>query len=444
MRKIISFLAAFAIVFCSIQGCNKPSEEQNDPIEEEQQQKEDDDQGGGQDDDQGGQGQGGNEEEQGGQDDDQGGGQGQGQGGNEEEQRPQIVVIDKGASEDATAPTPSHPELSHSVTVSEFYDNYYDWLDDFGNIDYVLSQGYGTAWPAITGNGHILLYQARGSKGGNYMRVRSAYGATLTRVSLSSATRSKIAYSVNGRPSTMSKTSDIEAGGVFTPELPAGCTEVCFFCMGSDQSERLEVSSVSVDYKGGFIEEDFFTAPVEAGPLIRVTLPYKEDFEDESFPTTEKNTYEKYGLTAGPENACWKTWYGCFSWQHPKNVTTFGGKSPQLRVYQEDPDYEKSQWGYLKTEFFIENLKQISFDWYMSEFWMCATVSWCEFGETEWRNAAELSLENYSDRQTVRHTSYVLDGGKPHNAKIKIEIDPATGHPGRDHYDLILDNFVFE
>lgn len=385
---------------------------------------------------------------------DEGGGQQQGQdqqeedeGGDSGEERrpdPEATVLDPGVGQSTVTPTPSHPEMVHTVNCSEFFDNVHDYLDACGNIDYVLSQGYGTAWPALTSDGHILLYQARGSKGGNYMRVRSANGAYLQSVSLGSATKSRIAYSLNGRPSTMSATADIAAGDVFSVSGLEKCTEICFYCMGTDQNSRLEVNKLEITYKGGFIEEDFRTEPVECGPLVRVAFPYVQDFEDASFPTTEKNTYEKYGLEAGPENVHWSTWYGCFSWQHPKNVTTFGAKSPQLRVYKEDPDYEKSQYGYLKMEFFVENLSKVSFDYYMSEFWMCATVSYCEFGTSEWTGAQQIALSQYSERETVRHFTYTLDNGRSHNAKIRIEIDPATGHPGRDHYDLLLDNFTFE
>ncbi|MCQ2143577.1 MAG: hypothetical protein MJY56_05860 [Bacteroidales bacterium] len=178
--------------------------------------------------------------------------------------------------------------------------------------------------------------------------------------------------------------------------------------------------------------------PVEYGPLVKVESPYLVDFET-GFPTTQKPTYYKYGLTAGPENVEWTTWFGSFSWQNPIE----GSQSAQLRVYQEDEDYEKPQFGYLKTEFFVKDLVSVSFSYWMSEFWLKATVSWCAFGEAEWRNPVQIALTEYSQREQVRDFKYVLDGGKPCDAMIKIEIDPATGHPSKDHYALVLDYFVF-
>lgn len=391
----------------------------------------------------------GEEEEEEGQDEGQGEGENEGEGQGEDEggNPPVVEVLDPGQQPGTDKPTPSQPDAIHNLSTNLFFDNFQDYLDICGNIDYVLAQGFGTAWPALTEDGHLLLYQARGNKGGNYIRIRSANGAKLLKVTIHSATSSKVAYSLNGRPSTMSQTFDIAAGGTFTvgdgSEL-TGCTEVCFYCMGTEKSQRLEISGIFVQYQGGFVESDFYKAPVECGPFVRVALPYCQDFEDASFPTTEKNTYDKYGLNAGPENVQWNTWYGCFSWQHPKNVTTFGEKSAQLRVYKEDADYEKSQFGHLKTEFFVENLSQVSFDYYMSEFWMCATVSYCEFGSSEWTGNQQIALSQYSERETVRSFTYVLDEGRKHNAKIRIEIDPATGHPAKDHYDLLLDNFRFE
>lgn len=35
------------------------------------------------------------------------------------------------------------------------------------------------------------------------------------------------------------------------------------------------------------------------------------------------------------------------------------------------------------------------------------------------------------------------EGGAAHTAKIRVDINPATGFPSKGHLDLILDNFVF-
>lgn len=362
-----------------------------------------------------------------------------------EEVKPE--VLDEGVRPVEVTPKPLHPDLLHEVEYDDFYDSSYDWLDEYGNIDYVCSQGFGTAFPnlkeAQNGKYYILLYQARGSKGGNYIRVRARNGAKLLKITLGSASSTRVAWSFDGK-AAKSGTVTIAAGERFSVDATSTGDEICFYCMGTTQSERWELDYVKVCYQGGFVEEDYYVEPKECGPLMKLPDPWKEDFESVSFPVTDKNTYQKYGLTAGPENLQWSTWYGCFSWQHPKEVATFGAKSPQLRVYQEDTEYEKSQFGYLKTEFFVKGLKQVDFDWYFSEYWMCATVSYCEFGSSEWKGAAHLSLENYSDRQTVRHFTYVLADGAPKDAKIKIEIDPATGFPGSGHYDFILDNFVFK
>lgn len=46
--------------------------------------------------------------------------------------------------------------------------------------------------------------------------------------------------------------------------------------------------------------------------------------------------------------------------------------------------------------------------------------------------------------ETIQSFTYEL--GKKANAKIRIEIDPDSGHPGKGqgHYDLIFDDLVFE
>lgn len=143
--------------------------------------------------------------------------------------------------------------------------------------------------------------------------------------------------------------------------------------MGTTQSERWELNSIKVNYKGGFTGDDVYVEPKEYGPLVRVELPLSEGFES-GFPTTAKPTYEKYGLTAGRDNLQWSTWYGSFSWHNPQQI----------------------------------------------------------------------AHEKYADRETIQSFTYEL--GKKANAKIRIEIDPDSGHPGKGqgHYDLIFDDFVFE
>lgn len=210
--------------------------------------------------------------------------------------------------------------------------------------------------------------------------------------------------------------------------------------MGTTQSERWELNSIKVNYKGGFTGDDVYVEPKEYGPLVRVELPLSEGFES-GFPTTAKPTYEKYGLTAGRDNLQWSTWYGSFSLQNPIS----DNQSAQLRIYQEDEDYYKNtQFGHLKMEYFIENLSKVSFNYWFSEFWTKATISWCEFGSSEWHNPQQIALEKYADRETIQSFTYEL--GKKANAKIRIEIDPDSGHPGKGqgHYDLIFDDFVFE
>lgn len=168
-----------------------------------------------------------------------------------------------------------------------------------------------------------------------------------------------------------SETTEVKAEGTYIVENE--CNEICFYCMGTTQSERWELNSIKVNYKGGFTGDDFYVEPKEYGPLVRVELPLSEGFES-GFPTTAKPTYEKYGLTAGRDNLQWSTWYGSFSWQNPQQI----------------------------------------------------------------------ALEKYADRETIQSFTYEL--GKKANAKIRIEIDPDSGHPGKGqgHYDLIFDDFVFE
>ena len=48
------------------------------------------------------------------------------------------------------------------------------------------------------------------------------------------------------------------------------------------------------------------------------------------------------------------------------------------------------------------------------------------------------------EKTKVKDFKYTLDEGKSHNAKIKIELDPATGYPTQGHYDFIVDKFIFQ
>lgn len=387
---------------------------------------------------------------------------GEGEGG---EQGVAVKVLDPGQTPSGQQTyTPQHPELQHNISYNDFYNAYQDELDDYGNLDYVCAQGNGTAWPIVTDDKFIRLYQGTSaSKGGSYIRFRSHNGATMQKIIVGTATDTKVAWYFNRRPSTKSPTLEFEAAGEITEgsgyevqngrltvSCPASCTEVCFICMGTSQNERWELNYIEIDYTGGFIADDFKQTAVEYGPLVKVNYPFKEDFEI-GFPTTDKPTYYKYGLTAGRENLQWNTWFGSFSWQKPSNKkikeqieNTFRTQSAQLRVYQEDPEYDKEQFGHLRMEFFLKDLRKVSFKYYFTEFWCKAIVSYCEFGTTQHKNPQTIALPSYSDRETIREFEYILDNGTPHDAKIIIEIDPATGHPTSDHYDLYFDQFVFE
>ena len=447
MRRGICVILALLIVMWGVGGCQKP-----DPVTPDDDTEQTDKPGG----DEGGEDNPGDEDDPGtggednpgdepGDEDDPGDEE---PGGDEPGDEPAYEILDPGEQYTETPVYPSHPDLVRDVECTEFYDNLYDWIEpDFGNVDYVLSQGGGTAWPILTDDLHIRMYQASGSKGGNYIRIRAKYDARLLNVTVGSATDTKIAWTLDGKMKK-SSTVSLAAGERCTvgeDVLGDGVGEVCFYCMGADQKERWELDYIKVTYRGGYTEDDFYVDPVECGPLVKVKFPFTENFEDAAFPTTEKNTYDKYGLTAGPANFQWSTWYGCFSWQYPKALKgKLGEKSPQLRVYQEDEDYDKTQYGHLKMEYFLSGLSSVSFKYYFSEFWVSATISYCEFGSSEWTAPQQIALQNYSDRQTLREFKYVLDGGVPHDAKIKIEIDESTGHPSSDHYDLIFDDFVFE
>ena len=285
----------------------------------------------------------------------------------------------------------------------------------------------------------------------------------MQKITVGTATNTKVAWYFNGKPSTKSATVDFKpdglsvtadshsiADGRLSVNCPSACTEVCFICMGTSQSERWEMNYIEIDYTGGFVEDDFKQTAVEYGPLVKVDYPFKEDFEI-GFPTTDKPTYYKYGLTAGRENLQGNTWFGSFSWQKPSNKdiqdqidNTFRTQSAQIRVYQEDHEYDKEQFGHLRMEFFLKDLRKVTFKYYFVEYWSKVIVSYCEFGTTQHKNPQTISLPSYSDRETIREFEYVLDGGSPHDAKIIIEIDPATGHPSNEHYDFYFDQFVFE
>ncbi len=348
-----------------------------------------------------------------------------------------VEVLDPGEQPSESKPVPSKPEAIHEVSCDEFYSNLQDYLDEFGNIDYVCSQGEGTSWPMITSDYHIRFYQGTSAKkGGSYIRIRAFNGASIQKVEVGSVGKTVLAYSVNGK-AAKSESEEVQSGGTYTVE--GEYSEVKIYCMATSADSRWELDRIKVTYKGGFVEEDFYTAPKEYGPLVRVSLPFTENFED-GFPTTDKPSYYKYGTTAGRENLQWSTWYGSFSWQNPIE----GSQSAQLRIYQEEDDYYQEQFGHLKMEYFIENLSEVDFQYWISEFWVKANISYCEFGSSEWKNPQQIALTEYSQRKTTRDFRYVLDEGTPHNAKIKIELDPASGYPTKDHYDFIVDNVIFK
>ena len=93
-------------------------------------------------------------------------------------------------------------------------------------------------------------------------------------------------------------------------------------------------------------------------------------------------------------------------------------------------------------EYFIENLSKVSFSYWFSEFWVSATISYCEFDTDEGKNPQQIALKSYSDRKTKQ--SFTYDLGAKVNAKIRIQIDPDSGHPDSDHHNLIFDDFIFE
>ena len=348
-----------------------------------------------------------------------------------------IEVLDPGSEREDFKPTPQHPDAIHEVEYKDFYNVVYDQLDEFGNIDYVISQGNGVSWPIITEEGYIRFYQGTSEKkGGSYIRIRSHNNAKIQEVEVGSSGKTKLAYSINGK-AAKSQTIEVQSGSTLTID-EGEVDQICIYCMGTSQSERWEMNYIRVKYRGGYIKEDYYQEPKEYGPLVRVTLPFTENFET-GFSTTDKPSYYKYGITSGRDNLQWSTWYGSFSWQNPIE----GGQSAQLRVYKEEEDYEKEQFGHLKMEFFLANISEVDFQYYMTEFWMKATISWCEFGKSDWNAPEQIALKEYSQRETIQNFHYVLDNGTAHNAKIKIELDSATGFPTKGHYDFIVDNFTF-
>lgn len=86
-----------------------------------------------------------------------------------------VTVLKPGATKVETKPTPQHPDLIHNEEYHEFYNPLQDYLDDFGNIDYVCAQGKGTDWPRVLDDySGIRFYQSTSaSKNGGYIRVRA-------------------------------------------------------------------------------------------------------------------------------------------------------------------------------------------------------------------------------------------------------------------------------
>ena len=351
-----------------------------------------------------------------------------------------VTVIDPGKTPEEFKPTPSRPDLIHEVSYTDFYNPLQDYLDEFGNTDYVCAQGDGTSFPLITEEGYIRFYQGTSEKkGGAYIRVRSHNGAKLTEVEVGTLGKTKLAYSKNGK-AAKSETKELEAGEKYLIQASAeeDLEEITIYCMATEKSERWEMNYIRVKYRGGFIAEDFIQPSEEYGPLVRVDFPFVENFEKD-FPTTEKPSYYKYGTTGGRENLQWSTWYGSFSWQNPIE----GEQSAQLRIYQEEEDYEQSQYGYMKMEYFIENLKEVSFKYILSEYFLKAKISYYDFDGDEWKNPQPIALEKYAQRKELMEYRYILDDGRAHNAKIKIEIDPDSAFPSRDSYRLIVDCLEF-
>lgn len=352
-----------------------------------------------------------------------------------------LTVLNEGEKRpDKISYSPQHPETLHEVEYNDFFNSLQDELDEYGNIDYVCAQGGGTAFPIITDDNFIRFYQGSNAKdGGSYIRIRSKNGAKLLAVEVGSATKTSLAYSLNGK-AAKSETTALAAGDHYSVSDLDGCTEVKITCMATDKNSRWELNYIKVNYQGGFVASDFELPAVEYGPLVQVPLPFTEDFET-GFPSQgAKPSYYKYGQTdVGRPNMQWSTWYGSISWQNPLQ----GSQSPQLRLYQHEDDYDQSQYGSLKSEFFVHDLSSVEFDYLLTDFFTCATISYCDFGSTTWQNPTTVKLAKYADRETKQHFVYSLDEGKPHDAKIKIEISEDSSLPSSGHNDLVIDNICF-
>jgi len=354
-----------------------------------------------------------------------------------------VTVIDAGKQRpEKVVVRPHFPDSLHSVAYDEFYGTGRSGLDDYDNIAAICSKGKGTSDPFLTSDYTVRFYQGKNSEdGGGYLQLKSENGAKIMEIEVGTASNTSLAYSIDDKIKKYNNT-EVKAGGKYKVSLSEPTTQVNIYCTGTTQQTRWDMNYLRVDYKGGFVAEDYAWPEEEYGPLVGIPFPFKEDFE-KGFPDAGSTpSYFKYGRTdVGRPNLLWSTWYGNFSWQ---NTIGQSEQSAQLRMYQEDPDYEKSQYGYLKTEFFVKDLSSVTFDYYMSEFFIKASVSYCEFGTSEWKNPQIVSLSEYNQRQTERSYTYILDGGIKHDAKIKIEIDPSTGFPSKDHYDFIIDNVVFK
>lgn len=353
-----------------------------------------------------------------------------------------LTVLDPGKTrpEAPTIVTPQHPELVHEVSDTLFDYTLNDIWDDYKNLLTYCNKGEGTSDPVAI-DGVIRFYQGKNSNdGGSYLTVKSNNGAKILEVEVGSSTNTTLAYSINGKIKKYNKQT-VAAGSRYLAVPSEDCTQVNIYCMGTTKEERWYMDYIRVKYQGGFVDSDFETPDEEYGPLIQVPLPFTENFEN-GFPDAgDKVSYYKFGLTdTGRDNLQWSIWFGNFSWQNPIQ----GGKSAQMRTYQKEEDYDQSQLGSLKTEFFVKDLTEVDFDFYMSEYYIKAQISYCDFGSDTWKNATPVKLANYADRKTVQHFAYTLDGGAKHNAKIKIELTEDTGFPSKDHYDFLVDNVVFK
>lgn len=353
-----------------------------------------------------------------------------------------LVVLNAGAKRpESTQPiTPGYPDSLHVVEYFDFYNPSQDYLDEYENTDYVCAQGGGTAFPILTSDYYIRFYQGTNAKnGGSYIKVRSHNGAKIQELEVGTNTKTQLAHSLNGK-AAKSATTSLSAGDHYVITPTDVCDQITIYCMGTSKDERWEMNYIKLTYKGGFVAEDYLRPEKEYGPLVQLPQSFIEDFET-GFPEQgAKPSYYKYSQTdVGRENLQWSTWYGSISWQQPIQ----GNQSAQLRTYQKEEDYEYSQYGYLKTEFFVKDLKTVEFDYVMTDYFMRAEISYCLFGTSTWLSPAEIRLPNYSDRDKLQHFTYLLDNGVPHDAKIKIEISTNTSFPSKDHSDLKIDNVRF-